>query len=68
MREERAAMEKRLTDAQQAELRFLRQRVDREQDELLRVNRQLDINQRMFHARQDLQSFVERLRKEGYNI
>lgn len=61
-------MEKNLTDAQQAELRFLRQRVDRVQDELLRVDKRLDINQRMFHARQDLQSFVERLRKEGYNI
>ena len=61
-------MEKHLNDAQQAELRFLRQRVDREQDELLRVNRQLDINQRMFHAREELQRFVERLRKEGYHI
>ena len=68
MREERAAMEKSLTDAQQAELRFLRQRVDRVQDELLRVDKRLDINQRMFHARHDLQNFVERLRREGYNI
>jgi hypothetical protein len=61
-------MDKHLNDAQQAELRFLRQRVDRVQDELLRVDRRLDINQRMFHARDELQQFVERLRKEGYHI
>lgn len=58
-----------LNPAQAAELRFLRQRVDRLQDEQLAIrDKEIDIHQRIFQARQDLRRFVEELRQKGVNI
>lgn len=61
-------MGKGLNAAQQAELKFLRQRVDRLQDEKMLVEKRMDINQRLFHARENLRQFVENLRKDGHDI
>lgn len=61
-------MGKGLNAAQQAELKFLRQRVDRLQDEKMLVEKRMDINQRLFHARESLRQFVENLRKDGHDI
>lgn len=59
---------KTLTPEQAAELRFLRKRVDRLQDEQLSVCKEMDIAQRIFHARQELKDYVENLRKQGHQI
>ena len=61
-------MGKGLNAAQQAELKFLRQRVDRLQDEKMLVEKRMDINERLFHARENLRQFVENLRKDGHDI
>jgi hypothetical protein len=63
-----ASMDKSLDAAQQAELRFLRQRVDRLEGEMLSLDKEKDINQRLFEARNQLKGFVEGLRKQGYRI
>lgn len=61
-------MGQKLDAAQQAELTFLRQRVDRLQGELLSKDKKNDTHQRLFDARENLRRFVEGLRKQGYMI
>ena len=62
--------DKDLSPALKFEYRFLKQQVDRLQDELGRRDRPKNFNteQDLFRAREELKSFVSGLRKKGINI
>ena len=62
--------DKDLSPALKYEYRFLKQQVDRLQDELGRRDRPKNFNteQDLFRAREELKMFVSKLRKEGVNI
>ena len=62
--------DKDLSPALKFEYRFLKQQVDRLQDELGRRDRPKNFNteQDLFRAREELKMFVSKLRKEGVNI
>ena len=62
--------DKDLSPALKYEYRFLKQQVDRLQDELGRRDRPKNFNteQDLFRAREELKSFVSGLRKKGINI
>ena len=57
-----------LSPALKYEYRFLKQQVDRLQDELGRKDRPLNTEQDLFRAREDLKFFVSKLRKNGIKI
>ena len=57
-----------LSPALKFEYRFLKQQVDRLQDELGRRDRPRNTEQDLFRAREELKMFVSKLRKEGVNI
>ena len=62
--------DKDLSPALKFEYRFLKQQVDRLQDELGRRDRPKNFNteQDLFRAREELKMFVSKLRKEGIKI
>lgn len=57
-----------LSEAQEAELQFLRRRVDYAIDNERQVDAPANAKQDLWYAREQLDQFVRRLRKEGYNI
>jgi len=57
-----------LSPALKYEYRFLKQQVDRLQDELGRKDRPLNTEQDLFRAREELKFFVSKLRKNGIKI
>ena len=57
-----------LSPALKYEYRFLKQQVDRLQNELGRKDRPLNTEQDLFRAREDLKFFVSKLRKNGIKI
>ena len=57
-----------LSPALKYEYRFLKQQVDRLQDELGRKDRPLNTEQDLFRAREELKLFVSKLRKNGIKI
>ena len=57
-----------LSPALKYEYRFLKQQVDRLQDELGRKDRPLNTEQDLFRAREELKLFVFKLRKNGIKI
>jgi hypothetical protein len=65
---EEPEVSKELTPFEQAELRFLRNNVDRLQDEKYRRDARPDINKDLWEARENLDLFVRGLRKEGRSI
>ena len=57
-----------LSPALKYEYRFLKQQVDRLQDELGRRDRPRNTEQDLFRARRDLKEFVSKLRMNGVKI
>ena len=57
-----------LSPALKYEYRFLKQQVDRLQDELGRRYRPRNTEQDLYRAREELKSFVSRMRINGVNI
>jgi hypothetical protein len=57
-----------LTEAQEAELQFLRSRVDYAVDKERQVNAPPQAKQDLWYAREQLEQYVRKLRKDGYNI
>lgn len=57
-----------LSPALKYEYRFLKQQVDRLQNELGRRDRPRNTEQDLWKAREELKMFVSKLRKEGINI
>ena len=57
--------DKDLSPALKFEYRFLKQQVDRLQDELGRRDRPKNTEQDLFRAREELKSFVSKLRSNG---
>jgi len=57
-----------LTPADQAILTYLRQQVDRLQDERYRRDARPSINNELQIAQRDLAEFTSKLRKQGANI
>ena len=57
-----------LSPALKYEYRFLKQQVDRLQDELGRRGRPKNTEQDLFRAREELKSFISRMRMNGVNI
>ena len=57
-----------LNPAQQHILKYLRQQVDKLQDERYRTDARPRINQQIAAAVKELQEYTAQLRKEGYNI
>jgi hypothetical protein len=57
-----------LSPALKYEYRFLKQQVDRLQDELGRRDRPRNTEQDLFRARRDLEEFVSKLRMNGVKI
>ena len=57
-----------LNPFQQSELRFLRQQVDKLQEQKYSNQTSKSIDQDLFVARKELQTFVSKLRKEGAKI
>ena len=57
-----------ITPAQEAELRFLRQVVDRLQDERYRLDAHPNVQQDLFRAQQELKEFTSKLRQRGVLI
>ena len=57
-----------LSPALKFEYRFLKQQVDRLQDELGRRDRPKNTEQDLFRAREVFKYFVSKLRSEGINI
>lgn len=57
-----------LTPAQEAEYKFLKQQVDRWQDESMRRDADPYASTKLFYAREELRIFVSRRRAEGVNI
>lgn len=65
---EEPEVSKKLTPFEQAELRFLRNNVDRLQDEKYRRDARPDIDKDLWESREHLDLFVRGLRKEGRSI
>jgi|TARA_R110002124_G_C8545550_1_gene478749 hypothetical protein len=59
---------KSLHPAQNAELDFLRRVVDTLQEDKNRNSEAHNIKMRIWEAREELDTFVKKLRQEGYNI
>jgi len=57
-----------LTPAQESELKFLRQRVDRNQDEAYRSDALPNAKNNLFAAREELDRYVRELRQWGHKI
>ena len=57
-----------LKPAEQHILKYLRQQVDRLQDERYRTDARPSINNEIYLAQQELKQYVLELRKKGYNI
>lgn len=57
-----------LKPAEQHILKYLRQQVDRLQDERYRTDARPSINNEIYAAQQELKRYVSKLRKKGYNI
>lgn len=57
-----------MTPAQKEEYKFLRQQVDRLQDEVYRKDPDPRAKERLFYAQEDLRRFVQARRKEGVKI
>jgi len=57
-----------LSPAEQHILKFLRQQVDRLQDERYRTDARPSIANEIYAAQQELKRYVSELRKKGYNI
>ena len=57
-----------LKPAEQHILKYLRQQVDRLQDERYRTDARPSINSEIYAAQQELKRYVAELRKKGYNI
>ena len=57
-----------LSPAQKFEYRFLKQQVIRLEEELYRFDARPNVQQDLFHAREDLKSFVSKLRVNGVKI
>jgi len=60
--------DKDLSPALKFEYRFLKQQVDRLQNELGRKDRPRNTEQDLFRAREELKFFVSKLRKNGVKI
>lgn len=58
----------RLSEAQEAELQFLRRRVDLAADNERRPDAAPNAAQDLWYARERLEQFVSGLRKDGYDI
>jgi hypothetical protein len=63
-----ARIHKDLSPAQEAELKFLRQRVDSRQEERFRQNPSPNANQNYFAAAEELDRYVRELRINGHWI
>jgi len=57
-----------LSPAQKFEYRFLKQQVNRLEEERYRFDASPNVQQDLFHAREDLKSFVLKLRVNGVKI
>jgi hypothetical protein len=57
-----------LSPAQKFEYRFLKQQVNSLEEERYRYDARPNIQQDLFHAREDLKSFVSKLRTNGVKI
>ena len=57
-----------LSPAQKFEYRFLKQQVNRLEEERYRLDASPNVQQDLFHAREDLKSFVSKLRVNGVKI
>ena len=57
-----------LNPADERILKYLRQQVDRLQDERYRTDARPSINNEIYAAQQELKRFVSELRRKGYNI
>ena len=57
-----------ISRAQQAELEFLRRRVDMAQDAALKHDKHMNVQQDLWRAREELEQFVTRLREDGFDI
>jgi len=57
-----------LSPAQKFEYRFLKQQVNRLEEERYRFDASHNVQQDLFHAREDLKSFVSKLRVNGVKI
>jgi len=57
-----------LSPAEQHILKYLRQQVDRLQDERYRTDARPSIMNEIYAAQQELKRYVSELRKKGYNI
>jgi|TARA_R100000278_G_C5327186_1_gene113357 hypothetical protein len=57
-----------ITEAQKAELKFLRREVDKWQDELYRLDAHPNVKTNLWVARKELQKFTSQLRIKGVNI
>ena len=57
-----------LSPAQKFEYRFLKQQVNKLEEERYRYDARPNIQQDLFRAREELKSFVSGLRKKGINI
>lgn len=57
-----------LSPAEQHILKYLRQQVDRLQDERYRTDARPSINNEIYAAQQELKRYVSELRRKGYNI
>ena len=57
-----------ITEAQKAELKFLRREVDKWQDELYRLDAHPNVQTNLWVARKELKKFTYQLRIKGVNI
>jgi|TARA_R100001463_G_scaffold5943_3_gene19928 hypothetical protein len=57
-----------ITEAQKAELKFLRREVDKWQDELYRLDAHPNVQTNLWVARKELKKFTSQLRIKGINI
>ena len=57
-----------ITEAQKAELKFLRREVDKWQDELYRLDTHPNVQTNLWIARKELKKFTYQLRIKGVNI
>ena len=57
-----------LSPAQKFEYRFLKQQVDTLEEELYRYDARPNVQQDLFRAREELKSFVSKLRTNGVEI
>lgn len=57
-----------LSPAEQHILKYLRQQVDRLQDERYRTDARPSISNEIYAAQKELKRYVSELRKKGYNI